>query len=57
MEITTEIIKQIINDIEKEKSLVDCQKADFLSVLCYYLYEDAAEPLKKEVDMLIDKWD
>lgn len=53
---TTEILKEIIEDAKKTKDLLDVEKADLLVYLCN-LYEEEAKPIRKEVDKLIDKWD
>jgi len=57
MEITSEIIRQIIDDLKADDTMIDCEKADVLSRLCYYMYVKQSKPFKKEIDKLLDKWD
>ena len=56
MKITSETIKQIIEDLKKEKGMLDCEKADLLKYISY-LYEEQSKPFKDEMWKLIDKWD
>lgn len=50
------IIKQIIEDLENNKSLLDCQKADFLYML-KIIYGPLCQPFIKYIDELIEKLD
>lgn len=56
MEITSETIRQIIEDLKKEKDMLDCEKADLLKYITC-LYEEQSKPFEDEKWKLLNKWD
>lgn len=54
--ITASTIEQIINDLKKNKDLVEPQKADMLYFL-QCLYPNETGQFEDIIDELMDKWD